>query len=91
MSLFIAPTYMEFKKVPEKGVTLSHEEINQMRNYPDMQSADACIQNLLLSATDMGYGACWLSAPLIARNELETLLDIQEPYCLIAFVAIGKP
>ncbi len=87
----IALVMEEYETVLEKGVNLTHEEINRNRNFPDLQSAGACIQNLLLSATDMGYGACWLSAPLIAKSELEAMLDINKPYKLIAFIAVGKP
>ena len=50
-----------YETVLESGVELSHDEINVIRNYPDIQSAGASIQNILLSAVDMGYGACWLS------------------------------
>jgi nitroreductase len=77
--------------VLEKGVTVSHEEINRIRNYPDIQSAGACIQNMLLAAVDLGYGACWLSAPMIAKQEIESILKLKEGFHLIAFVAVGKP
>ncbi|MBE0654982.1 MAG: nitroreductase family protein [Bacteroidales bacterium] len=62
-----------------------------MRNFPDIQSAGACIQNLLLSAVDMGYRGCWLSGPMIARSEMEEILEIKEPSRLLNFVALGKP
>ncbi len=87
----IAIAMDEYESVLEMGVQISHEEINKMRNYPDIQSAGAAIQNILLSAVDLGYGACWLSAPMIAKSELEKLIGIQPPHHLIAFVAIGKP
>lgn len=70
---------------------IQHQDINAMRNYPDVQSIGAAIQNLLLTAVDLGYGACWLSGLMIARKEMETLLRIQEPWHLAAFVAVGKP
>ena len=75
----------------EKGVVLSHDELERIKNYPDLQSAGACIQNLLLAATDLGYGTCWMTGPLYARQAIEGLLSIQEPWRLIAFVAIGHP
>jgi nitroreductase len=81
----------EYESVWEKGVDLSHEEINKMRNHPDIQSSGACIQNLLLAAVDMGYGACWLSGPMVAKAEIELLLGIQKPESLLSFVALGKP
>lgn len=86
----IAMAMEDYESVLEKGVHLSHEEINKLRNFPDMQSAGAAIQNILLSAVDLGYGACWLSAPMMAKEDLETILNIENPYHLIAFVAVGK-
>jgi nitroreductase len=73
------------------GTALTHDDINKMRNYPNIQSIGAAIENLLLTSVDLGYGACWLSGLLIARNELEKLLDVQPPLSLAAFVAVGKP
>lgn len=74
-----------------KGVTISHEELNRIRNYPDLQSAGASIQNFLLAATAKGYGTCWMSGPLFAREKLEEILKIEKPWSLITFIALGKP
>ncbi len=87
----IALAMDSYESVLEKGVVMGHDEINRMRNYPDIQSAGACIQNMLLAAVDMNYGACWLSAPMIAKNTLEKMLGLDENWNLIAFVAIGIP
>jgi len=87
----IAMTMEDYESVLEKGVDISHDEINKLRNFPDMQSAGAAIQNMLLSAVDLGYGACWLSAPMMAKESLEEILSIKSPHHLIAFVAVGKP
>ncbi len=70
---------------------LSHDDLNVLRFYPDIQSIGASVENLLLSAVDLGYGACWLSGMLIARSELQEILKIEAPYRLITFVAVGKP
>ncbi len=86
----IAMVMEDYESVLEKGVKLSHDEINKLRNFPDMQSAGAAIQNILLCAVDMGYGACWLSAPMMAKESLEKMLNVKSPYHLIAFVAVGK-
>ena len=87
----LAVILTRYETILEGGVKLTTQEINEMRNYPDLQSTGACIQNILLSATDMGYGACWLSGPLVAKKELETVLGIEKPSRLISFIAIGKP
>ncbi len=76
--------------VLESAVEMTHDEINRLRNYPDIQSAGASIQNILLTAVDMGYGACWLSGPMFAREELEKMLNIKSPEKLLAFVVIGR-
>ncbi|MEJ5297286.1 MAG: nitroreductase family protein [Armatimonadota bacterium] len=73
------------------AANLTHDDINQMRGCPDLQSIGAAIQNLLLAATDLGYGACWLSGPLVARQDLESLLGVSEPWSLAALVAVGRP
>jgi nitroreductase len=80
-----------YETVLESAVELTHDEINILRNYPDIQSAGASIQNLLLSAVDMGYGACWLSGAMFAREEIEKMLNIKAPEKMLAFVVIGKP
>lgn len=87
----IALAMEEYESVLEKGVAVSHQDINILRNYPDIQSAGAAIQNILLSAVDMGYGACWLSAPMMAKEDLEKIIGIGEPFHLMAFVAVGLP
>lgn len=87
----IALAVEPYVSVLERGANLSHDEINRMRGYPDIQSAGACMQNMLLAAVDLGYGACWLSAPLIAREDLENMLDVREPWQLNSFIALGKP
>jgi nitroreductase len=87
----IAVILDKYESVLEKGVDISHDRVNEIRNFPDIQSAGACIQNLLLAAVDMGYGACWLSGPMVARKEIEHLIGVKAPSLLLSFVAIGKP
>ncbi len=73
------------------GTDWSHDAINELRMRPDVQSLGAAVQTLLLAATDMGYGACWLSGPLVARQELEQMLGAPTPWRLAALVALGRP
>ncbi|HLO59074.1 MAG TPA: nitroreductase family protein [Bacteroidales bacterium] len=80
-----------YETVLESAVEMSHDEINVIRNYPDIQSAGASIQNILLAAVDMGYGACWMSGSMFARTEIEEMLKIKAPEKALAFVALGKP
>ena len=74
--------------LPKAGI--SHEDMNAMRGRPDIESMGAAIQTLLLAAVDKGYGGCWLSGPLVARDEIERILGVQPPWTLEAMVAVGR-
>lgn len=90
----VAVTMEPYQAVIDKILTdtsYTHDDLNKLRNYPDIQTAGAAIQNLLLAAVDLGYGACWLTAPMVAKEELSKLMEIEKPYSLIALVAVGKP
>jgi nitroreductase len=90
----VAVTMSPYEAVIDKILSqtaYSHEELNKLRNYPDIQTVGAAIQNILLSAVDLGYGACWLTGPMVAKEELSKILKIESPDSLIAFVAIGRP
>lgn len=93
-----APAVIAVAKCPYDAIVdhalpktdLTHEDVNALRGYPDIESIGASIQNLLLAAVDLGYGACWLSGPLVARDALEAELNIKSPWKLAALVAVGK-
>jgi nitroreductase len=70
---------------------LTGAQVNAMRGQPDVQSLGAAVEHLLLAAADLGYGGCWMSGPLVAREALERLLGIGPPGRLAAMVAIGRP
>ena len=88
--MLIALAAHPFESDLDRGVSIPPDELDKMRNYPDLQSCGASIQNLLLTATAKGYGTCWMTGPLYARKSLQDLLVINEPWKLISFVAIGK-
>jgi len=67
------------------------DERDRLRQRPDLQSVGAALQLLITAAHDMGYGACWLTAPIIAAPRLEELLGVDEPARLVAIVAVGVP
>lgn len=71
--------------------SISHEKLNELRNHPNLQTIGAAVENMLLTAVDLGYGACWLTAPLVAKEELQKLLEVNSPNFLACLVAIGKP
>jgi nitroreductase len=70
---------------------LSREECDRLRQRPDLQSIGAAVQLLITAAHTMGYGACWMSAPLLAVDKLEQILDVRQPARLVALVPVGRP
>jgi len=68
---------------------LDYEKIKLLRFHVDVQSVSAAIENLLLAATEKGYGTCWMGAPLIAAPKLKEILKIEKPWELMAFILMG--
>lgn len=73
--------------------TIEAHGIVQSRNRPSSAhlSVAAAIQNLVLAATALGYGSCWMTGPLIAADEIEKLLGIDEPKYLASVIPLGRP
>ncbi|MFC1861058.1 nitroreductase family protein [Chloroflexota bacterium] len=58
-------------------------------SHSEIQSTAAAVQNMLLRLHEMGLGACWMTNPLIATKELESLLEVKRPWHLIGVIPIG--
>lgn len=56
-----------------------------------ISAAAAAVQNILLTAHSMGYGACWMTGPLVAEERLAGLLAIKPPARIAALIPLGKP
>ncbi len=78
-----------FKPLPDTEAEKEYERESYSRSHPEYQSVGACIQTMLLSAVDLGLSACWLTAPLVARSRIESLLGLHSPWKLAALVAVG--
>ncbi len=61
------------------------------RVNPSLQSVSAAITQILLAAHSMGIGSCWMTGPLLAREELSAYLSIKPPEEIAAIVALGYP
>ena len=56
-----------------------------------IQSAAAAVTTMLLAFHQMGLGAVWLVAPLMAKKEIETILNVPASLNLVCLVAVGYP
>jgi len=89
-----APAVIAVVKKPYESVTqkiLKRYDIKITKTSADVQGPSAAVENLLLMAHALGYGGCWMTGPLIARDRLEKLLGIDAPDELLALVPLGRP
>jgi len=75
----------------------SHDEeakgiLSCRRSAPTaIQSAAAAVTTMLLAFHQMGLGAAWLGAPLLAKKEIESILKVSKEFSLVCLVALGYP
>jgi nitroreductase len=56
-----------------------------------IQTIGGSIAYLLLVVHSLGLGACWMAGPMLAREELERMLEVPEDLELFALVPVGYP
>ncbi len=73
-----------------------------MDRYPDdrrnalertlaTQSVANAVQNLLLTAHDLGLGACWMCAPLFVPDVVREVLDVPDDWDAQVMITLGYP
>ena len=64
---------------------------NMYDTVKDIQSAGACIQNILLAAEALELGAVWLGQILKNKSDVNKILELSDNFDLMAIVALGYP
>ncbi len=67
------------------------DDILRLRPNPGLQSVAAAVEHMLLAAHALGYGSCWMTGPLVAQNEFETLLGYGKEKFIAALIPMGVP
>ena len=67
------------------------EEHDRLRQRPDLQSIGAAVQLLCTAAHALGYGTCWMTAPVLAAEAIARILGVEAPARLVALVPVGRP
>jgi len=57
----------------------------------NIESASAAMENLLLAATALGLGTCWMTGPLQDERTLRTCLAIPDDKEIVAVTPLGYP
>ena len=69
----------------------TQDEIAQMKPDSSILSLGAAIENISLAAHAMGYGTCWMCAPILAYKKLKEILNIPQENNLISLITLGSP
>jgi len=76
-----------------KAINESKDVIQDLINTaPGIQAVAAAMENLLLAASSLGYGTCWMTGPNYAAKEIAEIIKFEkEGYSLMALTPIGLP
>lgn len=72
-------------------VVLVYADDNPNFRKADLESASAAMENLLLAATGLGLGTCWMTGPLRDEKILRRILSIPDDREIIAITPLGYP
>jgi nitroreductase len=76
-------------KAPASIYVLYRSDVTA-ESYANIQSASAAVQNMLLTAHDMGLGAVWV-ADCGNREKVRKILSIPQRFLVMAAVLVGYP
>lgn len=96
----VARSYQRITSAP--ALVLACLSMEDMDVYPDLrrseaerwmagQAVAAAIQNMLLAATDLGLGACWMCAPLFCPDKVAATLQLPADWTPQALITLGYP
>lgn len=70
---------------------MDEEKLKLMRPDSSLLSMGAAIENMSLAAHALGYGTCWMVAPIIGTEAFGKLLNIDPNSHVISLLTLGTP
>lgn len=67
------------------------DQRNQCEHWMAAQAVAAAVENILLRATELGIGACWMCAPLFCQDIVKRTLGLPDDWEPQALVTLGYP
>lgn len=67
------------------------EKLKYMRPDSSLLSIGAAIENMSLAAHALGYGTCWMAAPVIATEAFSEILKLEKGCHVISIMPMGIP
>lgn len=67
--------------------------VDDLANFrkANLESASAAMQNILLAATALGLGTCWMTGPLRGEETLRRILGVPDNREIVAVTPLGFP
>lgn len=90
VAVFIRPGKFLLARMASK---LGASEYDALKNdgFAVPVAVGAAIENFCIAAHALGYGTCWMVWPLLAKKEIEAMLEMTPPWELCAVIAMGRP
>jgi Nitroreductase len=76
---------------PAVIVALTDAADNDDLRRANLESASAAMENLLLAATALGLGTCWMTGPLRDEKTLRRILAVPDDREFVAVTPLGYP
>ena len=84
--------HSRFARTADCLICVFLDKENSYDYVKDCQAIGACIENMLLTATALGIGSCWIGEILNRQDEVKELLQVdKDRYDLMAIVSLGYP
>lgn len=93
--VIVIPQYREYPDLIANLIASGGGDPSQFSTASAMQSelvaTSAAIMALLLQVHAEGLGACMMAGPMVARDDIQRLLGIEEPWRMVGAIALGHP
>lgn len=64
--------------------------VKEMLTDSSLLSIGGAIENMILTALDLGYNSCWMCAPIVAAIEMKKILNLSSEDKIVTLLPIGK-
>lgn len=81
-----------YQSIPGKALSLAFPKKAKKSPVSSLeQSVSSAVQTFILAATELGYGTCWTTGPLLAADKIKKIIEIPENWIIFSLIPIGLP
>ena len=83
--------YKDFVRKSDCLILVFLDKLHSYHYVKDVQAIGACMENMLLTITDIGLGGCWIGEILNRDLFVKKILQLDNRYELMGLIAVGYP